>query len=194
MNQTPIDDSDFTVWPDDFIPQVNVLKSTKEDPTPLDDCFHYICALDKREAALRKQGNITGISREQFAVRLRMLRMATVKWGSARVETIFVSLLSAKYPDLRVKGKQIASSADFCEWIKQGPWDNTMREIVAYASGDMWGDNNQWAINLEQKYFSMLKVKTSGRKSNNSRAKKAHKGRCASAVFVKVKGSLVGKF
>ena len=172
---------------------MNVLKPTKDDPTPLDDRFQHVSALDKRDIALRTEG-ITGISREQFAVRLRMLRMATVKWGSARVESIFVGLLSAKYPDLKVKGRKIASSADFCEWIKQGPWDNKMREIVAYASGDMWGDNNQWAINLEQQYFSMLHVKTSGKKCNNTRAKKAHKGRCACAVFVKVKGSLVGKF
>lgn len=172
---------------------MNILKPSKDDPTPLDDRFQHMAGLDKRDMALRKE-KLTGISREEFAVRLRMLRMATVKWGSARVEAIFVSLLNAKYPDLQVNSKKISSSADFCGWIKQGPWDNTMRGIVAYASGEMWGDNNQWAINLEHEYFSMLKVKTSGKKSNGTRAKKAHKGNCASAVFVKVKGSLVGKF
>jgi hypothetical protein len=188
---------DYTPMPDDFIPQVNVMKAIPDkDPTPVEDRFkHLTTALDKRNKQLRgDKATFPSISMEQFQDRLRALRQATVKWGAARVEEFFVSQIKREYPDLRINDREIDSSADFCDWIKKGPWDNKMRGIVAYASGDMWGMNNQWAINLEVEYCRMLQIRFTGLKSNNKKLQRMHKGRCVAAILVKGKGSLVGKF
>lgn len=186
-----------TEWPDDFIPATNVVKPTDDDPTPIDDRFrNHLAAIDKRtktEKNVQGQNELRGVSMSEFESRLRKLRVATVKWGAPRIEAIFVESLNRKYPDLRWNDKKIASSADFCQWIKKGPFDNYMHGVVAFATGEMWGDNNQWAINLEIEYHSLLRVKCTGVLSNGKRPKKSHKGNCSAAVFVKGKGSLVGK-
>lgn len=183
--------------PDDFIPQVNIMKAIPDkDPTPVEDRYkHVTTALDKRNKQLRgDEATFPSISMKQFEERLRALRQATVKWGAARIEEFFVSQIKREYKYLKINDREIDSSADFCDWIKKGPWDNKMRGIVAYASGDMWGDNNQWAINLEVEYCRMLQIKFTGFKSNKKRLQRLHKGKCVAAILVKGKGSLVGKF
>jgi len=183
--------------PDDFIPQVNTLKPVHEkDPTPLEDRFqHLMSALDKRGTELRgDKSSFPSISMDQFQDRLRSLRQGTVKWGAARIESFFVKEIIREYPDLKINDRAIESSADFCDWIKKGPWNNQMRGIVAYASGALWGSSNQWAINMEDEFCKLLCIKFTGLKSNNKKLLRLHKGRCVAAILVKGKGSLVGKF
>jgi hypothetical protein len=119
--------------------------------------------------------------------------MATLKWGNSEMEKYFVQELNRQYPHLRVLNHLLNSSADFCEWIKQGIWDNEKRAIVDFASHTMWGDNNQWAINQERRFTKMLQIQFTGYKANGAQMNKMHQGKCAAAIFVKSKGCLVTK-
>lgn len=189
--------------PDDFIPQVNVMKPIPlTDPTPVEDRFKLVQeVLDKRPIGDPNEKGVRGdkstfppISMDQFQDRLRALRQGVVKWGAARIEAYFVAQINLEYPDLKINNRAIESSADFCDWIKKGPWNNEMRGIVFFASGTLWGDNNQWAVNMEIEFCKMLRIKFTGLKSNNKKLQRLHKGKCIAATFVKGKGSLVGKF
>jgi hypothetical protein len=183
----------YTKMPDDFIPLVRTLKpKVPEDPTPLDDRFQHLSVLDRRQDGA--QGSVlSGISIEDFERRLQCLRMATLKWGNSEMEKYFVQELNRQYPHLRVLNHPLNSSADFCEWIKQGIWDNEKRAIVDFASHTMWGDNNQWAINQERRFTKMLQIQFTGYKANGAQMNKMHQGKCAAAIFVKSKGCLVTK-
>lgn len=183
----------YTEMPDDFIPLINKLKPTKEDPTPLMDRYLHLKSLDKRLDLEVRGQQFSGIDMEKFQSRLSALRQAVVKWGSARVEAYFVHEMNKKFPDLKVNGRKLESSSDFVELIKIGPWDNALRGIVAYASSDMWGDNNQFAINLEIEFTEVVRIKYTGLKSNGKPPAKIHRGKCCAQIFVKNKGTLVGK-
>ena len=180
--------------PDNFIPLQTKLKATAKDPTPVLDRFRHLQALDKRSDLRRRGQELGGINQKQFEERLTKLRLATVKWGSARIEGIFVASINKKFPELEVDGRDVESSADFVEVIKKGPWDKTLMKYVAYASFGMWGGNNQFAINLEVEFTKMLRIEFTGLLANGRPAVKIHKGKCISQLFVKCKGSMVGKF
>jgi hypothetical protein len=125
---------EYTYMPDDFIPQVNVMKAIPEkDPTPIEDRFQHLSAIDKRNQEQRgDKSSFPSISIDQFQDRLKSLRQGTVKWGAARIEAYFVAQINREYDDLKINDRSIESSADFCDWIKKGPWNNYMRGIVAY--------------------------------------------------------------
>lgn len=179
--------------PVDFIPLTNKLTPTKDDPTPLEDRYLRLKSLDKRlDLNLRGQ-QLSGIDQAKFKTRLSALRNATVKWGSARTEAYFVEEMNKQFPDLTINGRKLESSADFVEIIKKGTWDNDLRAKVAFASFEMWGDNNQFAINFEIEYCNIIRIKWTGLKCNGKPPVKIHKGKCCAALFVKNKGTLVGK-
>lgn len=178
--------------PIDFVPLTDQLKPSKKDPTPLEDRFAKIKAIDKR-SDLNKRGMSAGITMDEFAKRLSKFRTGALKWGSARMEALFVEKLNQRFPDLTVNGRRITSSQDFCELIKLGPWDKTLKQMVAYAQHGMWGDGNQDAINLEQAFCKMMRIEFSGFLSNGQPPRKMHKGHCLAQLFVKVKGMILGK-
>ena len=75
----------WSYWPDDFIPQYNAIKSTVDDPTPVDDRFKLMDkALVKRTAA--NQGTTSGISMVDFVLKLQSLRLAVIKYGAIFAE------------------------------------------------------------------------------------------------------------
>jgi hypothetical protein len=116
-----------------------------------------LSVLDQRQDGA--QGSVlSGVSIEDFERRLQCLRMATLKWGNSQMEKYFIKELNRQYPHLHVLNHPLNSSTDFCEWIKQGIWDNEKRAIVDFASHTMWGDNNQWAINQERRFTKMLQI------------------------------------
>lgn len=136
---------------------------------------------------------ITGITIEDFEKRLMAVRMGALKWGSARIEAIFKDKINKQYPAVLVNGRAIECSQDFCDVIKLGPWDNTLRGMVSFAQHEMWGDSNQDSVNLEHEFREIIRVKFTGYLSNGEPPKKLHKGRCFSQLFVKVKNMMIGK-
>jgi hypothetical protein len=181
----------YTKMPDDFIPLVRTLKPKfPEDPTPLDNHFWHLSS--KRQDGT--QGSVlSGVSIEDFERRLQCLGMATSKWGNSEMEKYFVQELNRQYPHLWVLNHPLNSSADFCEWIKQGIWDNEKHTIVDFVSYTIWGDNNQWAINQERRFMKMLQIQFTGYKANGMQKNKMHQGKCAAAIFVMSKGCIVTK-
>jgi len=181
----------WSYWPDDFIPQYNAIKSTVDDPTPVDDRFKLMDkALVKRTAA--NQGTTSGISMVDFVLKLQSLRLAVIKYGAIVAEKYLVTQVNSKFPGLEVAGRAIQTSADLVEFYKKGPNDCKMREIIDFAT-NCWGDNNQWAINGEQDFCNRFLIKFTGAKSNGKTTAKVHKGRCVAQLFVARKGAIVEK-
>lgn len=170
--------------PDNFIPPIKTLKPTDEDETPCENRFQHLKCLDKRPKPLFGTP-IKGVSQGEFETRLDALRQATDKWGNARIESFFAQELKRKVPGIQMNGGDTQSTNDFCDFIRKGPWDAKMRGIVAFASHKMWGDDNQWAINFEQEFKEMMRLEFSGIKSNGKTQSRQHKGKCASAIFVR---------
>lgn len=182
----------YAALPDDFIPPLKTMKVTEGDPHPLEDRFQYLKALDKRP--IPQHGTpIGGLSLRAFETRLDLLRRATKKWGEARIENYFVKELKREFPELRLNGRVIASTDDFAEWVQKPAWDAKKKGVVAFATAGMWGDNNQCCINFEQEYMHLIHAKFTGYKSNGDKAKRIHKGKCATTIFVRSKGSVVQK-
>ena len=173
--------------PDDFIPFNHKLKATNTDPTPLNDRYQHLKAIDKRSA--NEQGTpIPGMTLGLFETRLQKIRDGIIRWAASLVENHFVVSMIEKYPE-----SNITSSAEFCEMYKRGPNTKTMRAMASYAIDAMWGSNNQWAINAEVEMCKMLRIRFSGLKSNGTTAKKTHPGKCITKLAVRRKGSLVEK-
>ena len=126
--------------------------------------------------------------------KLQSLRLAAKKYGQAHVEKIFVEAINREYPELRYNNRPIESSTDFCCWLKVGELDNKKREIIFFAVDGLWGgENNQWAVNLEEDFADLLNIEFTGVKCNGTRQQRATKGRCFCTIFVDVKGSLCDK-
>ena len=82
--------------PDDFLPLNNTLKATKDDPTPWDDRYQHIAALDKRPVEYNGDGTvkkavIPGMTIEKFTKRVQSLRDGVTKWAGGKIEEMFVS-------------------------------------------------------------------------------------------------------
>lgn len=151
---------------------------------------------------------------DEFQSRLTSLRTGTVKWGTARVEQIFIQKLNERYcidPEdlwdptsrfppsdlekacevLRLNGKPLRSLSDFTAFIRAGPWDKRMKTIVFYAQDGMWDASNSWACTLESEYAKMLGITFTEQRVNGSMPKRVTQGNCAHYLFVKSKGTLV---
>ncbi len=105
----------------------------------------------------------------------------------------FLACFHEKFPDLTLRGKPIANSNEFCEVIRTSEWTKQIKQMVAYASFEMWGHNNQFAINFEGELCKMLRIKFTGKKSNGELPLKIHQGNCFANIGVKCKGTLVCK-
>lgn len=104
--------------PDDFIPPLKTMKVTQEDPHPiLDRCQVHQKALDKRPIPLHGTP-VEILSVEDFQLNLDALRRAAKKWGEAKIESFFVKELERKCPDLRLNGREIASTDDLPSGFK----------------------------------------------------------------------------
>jgi len=168
------------------------MKPTDEDKSPIEDRYTLMLnALDKRTGIER--GTNVGINLEEFVVKLRNLRMATIKYGSNLAESFLIENLNATFPGLEIAGRRIQSSADLVEFYKKGPNDPKMRGIIHFCTDTVWGDNNQWAINGEAHFCRRFLIKYTGIKSNGKRTNKVHKGRCVAQIFVAAKGTLMEK-
>jgi hypothetical protein len=183
--------------PDDFLPLNKTLKATVDDPTPWDDRYQHIAALDKRPREYNADGTlkravIPGMTIEKFTTRVQSLREGLTKWAAAKIEEMFVSNLNKEYPDLKLNGRPIESSTQFINFYKKGPNDNFMRGVVAFCGDGMWGSDNQFAIDLESEFRRLLRVRFTGIKSNGKKHTKEHKGKCFSQLIVRRKGALVG--
>ena len=66
--------------PNDFIPLFDSFKKKANDPTPLEDRFHHISALDRR---LNGDNNFVGHDLEDFGRRMFGFRRAVVKYANA---------------------------------------------------------------------------------------------------------------
>lgn len=203
-------ETDIVTWPIDFIPATNNPKPTEQDPLPMESRFNHMKCFDRRIGVDRDMAT-EGIKWDDFKPRLSELRTATVKWGSARVEQIFIKNLNDKFhyvrdpsnvihecsSDLRsqkllLNGRSIRCLSDFTAFIRAGPWDNKMRDIVHYAQDVMWDVSNTWAVTLEEEYTKMLGIRFSGQRADpNNVPKRITQGNCAHYLFVKVKGTLV---
>ena len=104
-----------------------------------------------------------------------------------------MSCMQKQFPELKVNGRKIESSADIQELIKLGKWDKDLITVAAFAIIGLWGENNQFAINLEKEYCRILRIQYTGRLCNGKPPEKNHKGKCISQIIVKSKGTLVGK-
>ena len=89
-----------------------------------------------------------------------------------------------------MNGCQTERSGDFVEWVKTGVWDNFKRKVVAFVQ-TMWGNNNQFAIDKEEKLADMLGIEFTGIKCNGERMVRYHKGCAIAALLVKIKGSII---
>ena len=168
------------------------MKATEEDKSPAEDRYMLmINALDKRTG--NDRGTNLGINLDEFVMKLRSLRMATIKYGSNLAESFLIENLNATYPGLEIAGRRIQSSADLVEFYKKGPNDPKMRGIIHFCTDTVWGDNNQWAINGEAHFCRRFLIKYTGTKSNGKRTNKVHKGRCIAQIFVAAKGTLMEK-
>ena len=56
---------------------------------------------------------------------------------------------------------------------------------------DLWGDNNQWAVNMEQELCAMLLIRFTGLKANGQRQRRKTKGNCFHTIFVRAKNSQI---
>lgn len=175
--------------PLDFVPIGTKLKATGDDPTPLEDRKNHIACLHRGNAADCNSA-ISGISLQQFGMKLQQLRLGAHKWGISKIESILVNGLMTDHPDLCVNGHSISSVNDFFEWLKKGSWSKEKQVIVAFAGNSVWGSNNQWAINLEIEFCAMMNVEWSDSKSNGDKMLKPPQGKCFHNIFVKAKGSL----
>ena len=184
-----LQENPVTLMPNNFIPLYSKLKPTDKDPTPLEDRFRHIQALDKRFDSSR--GTFAGITIEEFARRLTDLRAAIVKLANAKVEEYMVENTKREYPSLRINNREIESCSDICDIIRKGPWDKPIKALAYYAIVGLWGENNQFAINMEKEICDLLRIKFSGFLSNGEAPSKNHKGKCISANIVKVKGTKV---
>lgn len=178
--------------PDDFIPPLKTLKVTDTDLSPLEDRFQHMKALDKRPVPLHGTP-FPGVNLDVFRNRLDCLRRATKKWGESKVEAYFVQELNREYADIRHNGRKIMSTDDFTEYIQRPPWDAKKKGIVAFATSDMWGDNNQCCINFEKEFMRLIHAEFTGYKSNGNKARRIHKGKCVSTIIVKAKGNAMQK-
>lgn len=168
------------------------MKPTEEDKSPAEDRYTLMLnALDKRTG--NDRGTNVGINLDEFVMKLRSLRMATIKYGSNLAESFLIENLNATYPGLEIAGRRIQSSADLVEFYKKGPNDPKMRGIIHFCTDTVWGDNNQWAINGEAHFCRRFLIKYTGAKSNGKRTNKVHKGRCIAQIFVAAKGTLMEK-
>ena len=174
--------------PDDFIPLHNNIKSTTTDRSPLEDRFRNIAALDRRQP--HEHGNYAGISMEEFKAKLLGVRKAVVKWGYANVEAYFVQGMCKKFPDKFISGRKIESTGDCVEIIKKGPWDRDLMMFVHYAMYEVWGDGNQFAVNLEVLFCEIFRISFTGFKSDGKPPTKSHKGKCIAKLMVKCKNTL----
>lgn len=179
--------------PVDFVPLGTKLKPTDDDGTPVENQKnHIVCLCRGEESALVSA--ISGFTNDQFADKLQKLRLAAHRWGASRMESFFVQGLNAQFPDLRVNCHRIATVNDFIGWIKQGVWSFDKQVVIAFASSGLWGDSNQWAINMEAEFCCMLQIEWSPARSNGKRMLKPPNGKCFANIFVKAKGSLCTKF
>jgi hypothetical protein len=204
-------ETDIVTWPVDFIPATNNPKPTLQDPLPMESRFKHMKCFDRRIGEDRETDS-QGIKWDDFQPRLSELRTATVKWGSARVEQIFIKNLNDKFHyvrdpskvnsyecslDLRsqkllLNGRSLRCLSDFTAFIRAGPWDNRMRDVVHYAQDGMWDVSNTWAVALEEEYTKMLGIRFSGERADpNNVPKRITQGNCAHYLFVKSKGTLV---
>jgi hypothetical protein len=129
-------ETDIVTWPVDFIPATNDPKPSLQDPQPMESRFKHMHCFDRRVGADRDE-SAEGIKWDDFKPRLSELRTATVKWGSARVEQIFIKNLNHKFHwdpseindgmcpslDLRsekllLNGQPIRSLSDFTGYIR----------------------------------------------------------------------------
>lgn len=175
--------------PIDFVPIGTKLKPTADDKTPLEDRKNHIACLHRGDDGACNSA-ISGISLDDFSRKLQQLRLGAHKWGISKIEAILVTGLNTDHPDLQVNGHAISSTNDFFAWLKKGLWSKEKQVVVAFASNDVWGQNNQWAINLEKEFCNMLAVTWSDAKSNGDRMVKPPQGKCFHNIFVKAKGSL----
>ena len=168
------------------------MKPTEDDRSPVQDRYTLMFnALDKQVG--NDHGTNVGINLDEFVMKLRSLRMATIKYGSNLAESFLIDNLNATYPGLEIAGRRIQSSADLVEFYKRGPNDPKMRAIIQFCTDTVWGDNNQWAINGEANFCRRFLIKYTGAKSNGKRTTKVHKGRCIAQIFVATKGTLIEK-
>ena len=179
--------------PIDFIPIGTKLKSTRDDPTPLEDRKNHIACLH-RGSSNDLAAAISGITIEDFGTKIQKLRLGAHRWGVAHMEAYLVQQLNAQFPDLRVSGHPISSANDFNLWIQKGKWDREKQVVIAFATVGAWGDNNQWAINAEAEFCAMLDITFSDYKSNGTLMMKPPQGKCFAAIFVKAKGSACTRF
>lgn len=70
-----------------------------------------------------------------------------------------MSEMKREFPVIRINGREIQSTHDFCECVQKGPWDAKLKEKVAFATSTLWGDHNQWAINLEEEFAAMPRIR-----------------------------------
>jgi hypothetical protein len=179
-------------WPTNFLMLSVTPKATTSDPHPVETRLQHIRCLDKRLPAEMNGTDFPPIAFDDFLKRLNHLRKGTYDFGAQRIKEIFVENLSDMYPDLRVNGRKIKSIRDFCSWIKQGPWDDAMRNIVHYAQDGMWESDNKWAINLEKEYCNLLAISWLGSYANElHQSQRNTEGNCAHALFVKKKASMM---
>jgi len=168
------------------------MKPTEEDKSPAKDRYMLMLnALDKQTG--NDRGTNLGINLDEFVMKLRSLRMATIKCSSNLAESFLIDNLNATYPGLEIAGRRIQSSADLVEFYKKGPNDPKMRGIIHFCTDTIWGDNNQWAINGEAHFCRCFLIKYKGTKSNGKRTNKVHKGRCIAPIFMAAKGTLMEK-
>lgn len=186
---------DWTEWPDDFIPQVHQPHvGTSKDPTPWESRLKWVNSLDRRLPNENK-GPFPNIKMDDFKKRLSSLREGIYKWGGQQISEIFVKMMCEKYPEAKqlcVQGKKISSISDFCKFVINGPWDDTMRTIVHYAQDGMWESDNKWSINLEKELTDMLAIRWSGKSVNQHfTCQRNTEGNCAHHLFVKKKNQVI---
>jgi hypothetical protein len=90
LRQSPVnEDEDFTDMLDDFLPLNNTLKVTVDDPTPWDDRYQHIAALDKRPREYHPDGTlkkavIPGMTIEKFTTKSAVTARGTNEVGGSK--------------------------------------------------------------------------------------------------------------
>lgn len=187
----------FTEMPCDFIPTKANLNPTKDEQNPIANRFQWLSALDKRTSkgpdGQSLRGSMISETSDQDVVKYIMnLRSAAIAWSVPRIEEILADGLEGQYGDqVRMDGRKIKNLSDLCEWIKRGPMTNFKRGVISFASDGLWGNKNQFAINMEVMWCNMMRIKLIDVKSNGHKPKKEHEGKCFAKLFVQRKGALV---
>jgi hypothetical protein len=154
--------------------------------------------LDRRLEDEAKLAPFPPLDMANFKIRLSCMRDGVYRFGGQRIKELFVTKLLDKYDEpsqLRVFGKKIDSITGFCEFIKQGPWDDTMRSIVHYAQDGMWDSGNKWTQPLERELTDMLAIRWTGKRAYDVDHPKGRNtdGNCFKHLFVRKKAALVGR-